>query len=152
MVDTLGLLLAVLVLATDVEDREAAKRLLEPCTKRDFPRLQLMWADQGYRGEPFATWLREHLGCLGEILKQPWIQRPGQWVWKHGRMTRQPERQKSSGFQVIPKRWLVERSLAWITRWRRLARDHEGLPASSEAFIKLSAIQRMLSLLTRSAP
>ncbi len=152
MVDTLGLLLAVIVLAADVGDRESAKCLLEPCTRRDFPRLQLMWADQGYRGDAFATWLREHLGCQVEILKQPWIERPGKWVWKHGHMTRPLDRQKSSGFQVTPKRWIVERSLAWITRWRRLARDHEGLPASSEAFIKLSAIQRMLSLLTRSAP
>lgn len=152
MVDTLGLLLAVIVLAADVGDREGAQRLLESWTRQDVPRLHLMWADQGYSGEPFATWLREHLGCLVEILKQPWIERPGKWVWKRGQMTWQRDRQKSSGFQVMPKRWIVERSLAWITRWRRLARDHEGLPDSSEAFIKLSAIQRMLSLLTRFAP
>lgn len=151
MVDTLGLLLAILVLAADVGDREGGKRLLEPPTKQDFPRLELMWADQGFSGDPFATWLKEHLGCAVEILKQPWIQRPGKWVWKRDKMKRQADRQKSAGFHVIPKRWIVERSLAWITRWRRLARDHEGLPASSEAFIKLSAIQRMLSLLTRSA-
>ncbi len=143
--------MAILVLAADVGDRESAKRLLSPCTRQDFPRLELMWADQGYDGDPFATWLREHLGCRVEILKQPWIERPGKWLWKRGKMTWQRDRQKSTGFQVIPRRWVVERSLAWITRWRRLARDHEGLPASSEAFIKLSAIQRMLSLLTRSA-
>jgi transposase len=150
VVDTLGLLLAIIVLAADVGDREGAKRLLEPRTKQDFPRLELMWADEGFRGEPFASWLREHLGCRVEILKQPWIERPGKWVWKQGKMHWQRDRQKSPGFQVTPRRWVVERSLAWITRWRRLARDHEGLPASSEAFIKLSAIQRMLSLLTRS--
>lgn len=150
MVDTLGLLVEIIVLAADVGDREAAKRLLEPCTKQDFPRLDLMWADQGFRGDPFATWLKEHLGCAIEILKQPWIERPGKWVWKRGKMTWQRDRQKSTGFQVVPKRWIIERSLAWITRWRRLSRDHEGLPASSEAFIKLSAIQRMLSLLTHS--
>jgi len=110
-----------------------------------------MWADQGSDGEPFATWLQEHLGCRVEILKQPWIERPGTWIWKRGKMIWQRDRQKSTGFQVIPSRLVVERSLAWITRWRRLARDHEGLPASSEAFITLSAIQRMLSLLTRPA-
>ena len=52
-----------------------------------------------------------------------------------------------SGFRLLPRRWVVERSLAWITRWRRLARDHEGRPQSSEAFIKLSACRRMLPLL-----
>jgi len=51
----------------------------------------------------------------------------------------------AQGFTVIPRRWVVERSIAWITRWRRLARDHEGLPETSEAFIKLSASRRMLS-------
>jgi putative transposase len=150
LVDTLGLLVAILVLAADMGDRDGGKRLLEPCTKQDFPRLELMWADQGFCGDPFATWLKEHLGCAIEIPKRPWIERPGKWIWKRGKMTWQQDRQKSTGFHVIPKRWIVERSLAWITRWRRLARDHEGLPASSEAFIKLSAIKRMLSLLTRS--
>ncbi|MGH2482804.1 MAG: transposase [Ktedonobacteraceae bacterium] len=150
LVDTLGLLLAVLVVAADMEERNGAKRFLEPFTVQDFPRLQLMWADQGYSGDPFAIWLREHLGCRLEILKQPWIERPGKWVWKRDRMTWQREHRTSSGFQVIPKRWIVERSIAWMTRWRRLARDHEGLPASSEAFIKLSAIRRMLSHLALS--
>jgi transposase len=56
----------------------------------------------------------------------------------------------SSGFHPLPKRWVVERSIAWITRWRRLARDPEGLPQSSEVFIKLSASRRMLSLLAPS--
>lgn len=142
----------MIVLAANVDDREAARRLLEPFTVQDFSRLQLMWADQGYRGAPFATWLREHLGCRLEILKQPWVDPGGKWVWKRGRMTWQRKRQKTGGFQVIPKRWIVERSLAWIVRWRRLARDYEGLPESSEAFIKLSAIRRMLSLLAPSAP
>ncbi|HEU5376339.1 MAG TPA: IS5 family transposase [Ktedonobacteraceae bacterium] len=86
IVDTLGLLLAVIVLAADVGDREGAKRLLGPCTRQDFPQLELIWADQGFRGDPFAPWLREHLGCRREILKQPWIERPGKWVWKRGHL------------------------------------------------------------------
>jgi transposase len=57
-----------------------------------------------------------------------------------------------TGFHVLPRRWVVERTFAWLTRWRRLARDHEGLPQSSEAFIKLSASRRMLSLLAPAFP
>jgi len=56
------------------------------------------------------------------------------------------------GFLPLPRRWVIERSFAWITRWRRLCRDHEGLPASSEAFIKLSASRRMLSQLAPAFP
>jgi transposase len=152
VVDTLGLLVGIIVVAADVGDREAARRLLEPYTRQDFPRLDLMWADQGFSGDPFATWLKEHLGCAIDIPTQPWIERPGKWVWRRGKMTWQRDRHHSTGFQVIPKRWIVERSLAWITHWRRLSRDHEGLPASSEAFIKFSAARRMLSLLARSTP
>jgi putative transposase len=151
VVDTLGLWVAVLVLAAEVGDREGAKRLLKPCTRQHVPRRELLWADQGSDGEPFATGLQEPLSCRVEILKQPWIERPGTWIWKRRKRMWQRDRQKSTGFQVIPRRWVVERSLAWITRWRRLARDHEGLPASSEAFITRSATQRMLSLLTRPA-
>ena len=57
-----------------------------------------------------------------------------------------------SGFRPLPRRWVVERSLAWIIRWRRLCRDHEGLPSSSEAFIKLSASYRMLTKLAPAFP
>jgi transposase len=64
----------------------------------------------------------------------------------------QAQKCSNGSFQILPRRWVVERSLAWITRWRRLARDHEGLPESSEAFIKLSASRRMLSLLAPSFP
>ncbi len=67
-------------------------------------------------------------------------------------MAQQEQKRSGGGFQILPRRWVVERSLAWITRWRRLARDHEGLPESSEAFIKLSASRRMLSLLAPSFP
>jgi len=57
-----------------------------------------------------------------------------------------------SGFHPLPRRWVVERSIAWITRWRRLARDHEGLPQSSETFIALSASSRMLTKLAPAFP
>ena len=56
------------------------------------------------------------------------------------------------GFRPLPRRWVIERSFAWITRCRRLCRDHEGLPESSEAFIKLSASSRMLTKLAATFP
>lgn len=139
-----------MVCAADVGDREAATRVLEPCTTQDVPRLDLLWADQGVRGDPFATWLTDHLGCAIDMLTQPWMERPGTWVGTRGTMTWPRDRHTSTGFQVVPTRWIVERSLAWMTRWRRFSRDHEGFPASSEACLTLSAIQRMLSLVTRS--
>nr|WP_242527567.1 transposase [Ktedonosporobacter rubrisoli] len=57
-----------------------------------------------------------------------------------------------SGFRPLPRRWVIERSFAWIVRWRRLCRDHEGLPQSSEAFIKLSASYRILTKLAPRIP
>jgi putative transposase len=57
-----------------------------------------------------------------------------------------------SGFRPLPRRWVIERSFAWIVRWRRLCRDHEGLPETSEAFIKLSASYRILTKLTPRLP
>ncbi|WP_211221393.1 transposase [Ktedonobacter racemifer] len=57
-----------------------------------------------------------------------------------------------TGFRPQPRRWVIERSFSWIVRWRRLCRDHEGLPQSSEAFIKLSASYRMLTTLVPAFP
>ncbi len=143
LVDTLGLLLAVVVYAGSRQERDGAKRLLSTCLREAFPRLLLIWADQGYAGSPLRTWVQAHLGCQLEIVKPP--QEDGSWVWRKGKL--RWKRGKSKGFQIIPKRWVVERTFAWITRCRRLARDYEGLPTSSEAFIKLCAIRRMVVLL-----
>ena len=56
------------------------------------------------------------------------------------------------GFRLLPRRWVIERSFSWIVRWRRLCRDHEGLPECSESFIKLSASYRMLAKLAPPFP
>jgi putative transposase len=149
LVDTLGLPMAVVVHAADVADREGVQRLLAAYTAQDFPRLQLIWADQGYTGE-VADWIREHLGCRLEIVKPASSDEQSEWVWKHGKMTR--KRTKAKGFQVLPRRWVVERTFAWISRHRRLARDFEGLPTSSEAFIQLALSRLMLSRLVPPFP
>jgi putative transposase len=138
IVDTQGHLMEVKVTAASASDLKGAKRLLEPL-KAIFPRVSLLWGDSHYGGT-LIKWLDEHLRWRVEIVRglgtvpdaNTQVSEPG------------PKNSKGS-FKVLPRRWVVERSIAWITRWRRLCRDHEGLPESSEAFIKLSASRRMLS-------
>jgi putative transposase len=138
LVDTQGHLLEVKVTAASTSDLAGAKAMLEPL-KDVFPRLKHLWGDSHYGGS-LIQWLHEHCGWTVEVV------RAADTDSDASTMTPQEKKKPSSGgFQVLPRRWVVERSLAWITRWRRLCRDHEGLPASSEAFILLSASRRMLS-------
>lgn len=138
LVDTLGLLLAVKVHSAGIVDRSAARLLLE-ALPRSFPRLSHLFADLGYTG-PLLDWIAEHLHWTTEIVPPPKV------VLIDGKavLVRQPK----GGFQVQRKRWVVERTLAWLTRFRRLSRDYEGLTTSSEAFIQLGAIRLMLSRLS----
>ena len=128
----------VKVTAASESDLSGGKKLLEPLQGR-FPKLSLIWGDSHYGGK-MLEWAKEHFGWNIQT-----VQRLGTASDVHTMETK-PETKSSSGiFQVLPRRWVVERSIAWITRWRRLARDHEGLPETSEAFIKISASRRMLS-------
>ena len=117
--------------------------------KEQFPRMKLLWGDSHYGGS-LLEWIKEHLGWSVQVVRgliKPKDSFPTQET------TGDNEQHRSAGgFQILPRRWLVERSFAWITRWRRLTRDHEGLPQSSEAFIMLSASRRMLSLLAPAFP
>ncbi len=140
LVDTQGHLLAVKVLAADPSDQEGAKRLLEPLANK-FPRIEVLWGDSHYGGD-LIGWVKEHLGWAVQTVKRRKAPKRGVLVpigeevdW---------DRLFPSGFQVLPKRWVIERTFAWITRVRRLARDHEGLPRSSEAFITLAMSRLML--------
>lgn len=124
LVDTLGLILKVIVTAGNVQDRDGAKSVLEEiCVEKNvIQRLKLIWADGGYRGE-LLTWVEETLGLKLEIVEKP---------------------KDQSGFQILPKRWIVERTFAWLVRQRRLARDYERLPETSESFIYAAMIILML--------
>lgn len=124
--DCLGLLLVVAVTAGDVTDRQAAGVLL-PQLRARFRRITLVWADSGYTG-PLVTWAREKLHLTLEIVKRS---------------------DDMSGFVVLPRRWVVERTLGWLMRTRRLVRDYETLPASSEAFIYFSHAMLMSRRLAR---
>lgn len=141
LVDTQGFILAVIVRAANITDRAGAHLLLEGLAKR-FPRLSHLFADHGYDGEPFEQWLSQHLGWEIEIVPPP-----SQWVLINGQPVEIGKSQ--GGFQVQRKRWIVERTFGWLIRSRRLARDYEGLPSSSEAFIQVASIRLFL---TRLAP
>jgi transposase len=140
LVDTLGLLLAVKVHSAGLVDRRGAPLLLHDLAGR-FPRLQHLFADSGYTG-PLTAWIKAHLGWNTEV-----VPKPEQWILINGELTRLPG--PKGGFQVQRQRWKVERTLGWLIRYRRLARDYEGLPSSSEALIQIASIRLFL---TRLAP
>jgi len=125
-VDVLGLLLTVLVTAASVQDRDAAKPLLWNVRKA-FPSVRLAWADGGYAGK-LVSWAKTALKLTLQIVRRP---------------------DDLHTFQVLPRRWVVERTLAWITRHRRTIRDYERLPAHHETYIYWSMIIVMTRRLAR---
>ncbi len=145
LVDSQGSLLAVKVTGAERSDQEGGRMLLLPL-KEKFPRMKLLWGDSHYAGQ-MITWLKLHLGWILQPVRALTVPKRGLVVPEGSQV--EWDTLFPKGFRPLPRRWVVERSIAWITRWRRLCRDHEGLPASSEAFIKLSASYRML---TRLAP
>ena len=138
----------VKVTAASASDQVGGKMLLAPL--RDlFPKMKLVWGDSHYAGT-FIDWLKENLG---------WIMQPVRALTmpKRGLLVRQGEEIEwdklfPKSFRPLPRRWVIERSFSWMVRWRRLCRDHEGLPSSSEAFIKLSASFRILTRLASAVP
>jgi transposase len=133
------LILAVLVHAANISDRDGARLLLRELVGR-FPRLIHLFADHGY------TWIKDLLGWDTEILPKEGNESHQKWVLADGKPVLQilPK----GGFHVQRHRWKVERMFGWLIRYRRLARDYEGLPASSEALIQIAAIQLCLTRLT----
>lgn len=138
LVDTQGNLMDVKVTGADDSDLGGGKKLLEPLKER-FPRMQVLWGDSHYGGQ-MVEWVKGHLGWTVQTVRR--LGTPRDKALTEPKPTPKPSK---GSFTVLPRRWVVERSIAWITRWRRLARDHEGLPETSEAFIKISASRRMLS-------
>ena len=126
LVDTLGLLLMVVVHTADIQDRDGAKLVLEKA-KLLFPRLSLIWADGGYAGQ-LIDWVKAACGWLLEIVK------------------RDPD---VKGFQVLPRRWVVERTFGWLTHYRRLSKDYEVLTETGEAMVYAAMTRVMLRRLGR---
>ena len=123
IVDTMGSLLAVVVHSATVQDRDGVKLVGQRVQGR-FPRLKLIWADGAY--EAAVGWAKQFGGWVLELVRKP----PGQ-----------------KGFVVQKRRWVVERTFAWLMRSRRLARDYERLTESSEAMVQVAAIHLMLKRL-----
>jgi len=138
------LILAVLVHAANIGDRQGARLLLQKLVGR-FPRLCHLFADHGYTG-PLIAWIKDLLGWETEILPRSGNESHHTWVLVDG----QPVLRllPRGGFQVQRHRWKVERTFGWLIRYRRLARDYEGLPSSSEALIQIAAIRLFLTRLT----
>jgi putative transposase len=124
LVDTMGLLITVVVHSAGIQDRDGGILVLERI-KNIFSRLILIWADGGYRGrfveQAYSSFKRK----IEIVEKEP----------------------EQKGFKVLPRRWVVERTLAWLSNYRRHSRDYEYLTESSEAMIYISMIQIMLKRL-----
>jgi putative transposase len=120
----LGRLLVVVVHAASIQESDGAKLVLRRALGR-FPRLRRIWADQGYKPH-FVEWAKAIGHWVVEIVARP---------------------EGTKGFHVLPRRWVVERTFAWLGRCRRLSKDYEGLPETSEAWVHLAMIHLMLKRL-----
>jgi len=113
-------LLVVVVHCAGIQDRDGAKLVLEKL-QGAFPRVRLIWADGGYAGKLVA-----------------WAASLGSWALEIVKRS-----DKAAGFAVLPRRWVVERTFGWLTKFRRLCKDYEETPQSSEAWIRLAMIHIM---------
>ena len=123
LVDTGGPVLAAHVHGADLPDRDGGRRLLSE--GRVLPRMELLWADGAYTGG-FSEWLEEQRGWRAEVPRHRDRQ-----LWRYGL------KEKPRGFLVLPRRWVVERTFAWLGLPRRFSKDYERLPATAKAMSRL---------------
>lgn len=129
-VDTLGLLLTVLVTSAAVADPVAACPLSERLDRTNYPRLRTVWVDSKYHNYTLYAHLKEHVDG----------------AWELEVVSRPP---KTKGWVLLPKRWMVERTFAWLGRYRALSKDYERTLASAEGMVYVSMIHVMLRRLKR---
>jgi len=125
LVDTMGNLLHVVVHPAAIQDRDGAKLLLEDAPEALWQRLERIWADGGYRGK-LVAWVKQHFDVVLDIVLRS---------------------DDVAGFQVLPKRWIVERTFAWLGRYRRLSKDYEQVLENSEGMVYLASIHHLLKRL-----
>ena len=121
----MGLLLAVVVHPANIQDRDGAKLVIDKLTGR-FPRMRLVWADAGYAGK-LIEWVWALTGWALEIVKRP---------------------RDSHHFQVLPRRWVVERTFAWLSRCRRMSKDYEALSDTTEVWTHIAMASHAPTLST----
>jgi putative transposase len=124
LVDVMGFVIAVLITSAKIDDGVAAVQLLEKVDPEKYPRLKMIWGDNKYHNHALAAWLLEHRPNWTIEVKHPPV--------------------GSKGFVVVSKRWVVERTFAWMGRNRRLSKDYERTTSSSEAMVKLANIALLL--------
>jgi putative transposase len=139
LVDTGGLVLGAHVHAANLHDRDGGQKLLTSELKEELPQLAVVWADAAYTGR-FRQWVRRERGWHVEVPRHPDWQ-----LWRYGL------EQKPRGFLVLPRRWVVERTFAWLGQARRLAKDYERLPETAVAMIHAAMSRIMLRRLARAA-
>jgi putative transposase len=145
LVDTVGLLLKVKVHRADIQDSDGVALLLTGLGNV-FPHLQHVWVDGGYR-KAAQEWITQHLSWTVQVVKHP---RQPRGVWAAPDMGIDWDALLPKGFRgVLPRRWVVERTIAWLSFNRRLTRDYERLPETSEAFIYLAMSRLMLRRLAK---
>ena len=127
-VDTLGLVLRVWVTAASVPEREGAKQVLKQVKQlgKGGSRLHTIWVDGGFNGNPFMSWVMDVCRWIVQVVLRP---------------------EQTKGFVLLKKRWVVERTFGWLMGCRRLVRDYELLPETSETFIYLAMIRIMVKRL-----
>jgi putative transposase len=151
LVDTQGLVLKAKVHPANVMDRDGIKPLLER-VREHFRGLSHLWLDAGYNGKGKGKdWVEKELGLTAQVVRRPrrpryvWVKEGEEIDWERIRKLL-PE----PGFKVLPRRWVVERMFSWIDKNRRMSKDYERLPESSEAFIYLAMTRLMVRRLARS--
>ena len=122
LLDTMGYLIFVRAHAANIYDGQAAQSVLQGgfCIA---PTIRKIWADCAYRGQPLIEWLQQQFNCAVEITEK----------------NKMGER-----FQVLPRRWVVERTLVWLGRFRRLSKGYERKPTSSEGHVYIASIRLIL--------
>lgn len=141
LVDTEGFLLSVVVHAANIPDRAGGQRVLQVAAAgTSFPRLQHIWADQGYTGT-LVRWAAQEYGWTVQVVY------PADRQLKRYAPDVLADLGYASSFKVIPHRWIVERTFSWLGRQRRLSKDYERLASTEEAFVYLGGIRLLLARL-----
>jgi transposase len=140
----MGLLLKALVLPANLTDRDGGADLVEKA-KAEHPSLRHLFVDGGYRGK-WARWVRDVIGWSVEVIQRRKIYARGIW-WPNDKPL--PDWyfaavEAEKGFKALPRRWVVERTFAWLSFQRRLNRDYDLLPKTTEAYILVATCRLMI--------